>query len=447
MIFIPSIDITKYCDEYGNYTADGAIHLQEDTDREFGLFNSHRNEDENEHKMIRNQIDALLAMGNIEAFDEICKIVTDSNFDKLSYLFSDFKTFKTSCIIYKIERESGFTETVYDKIGNIDDYVRYCTKMLHLFRRIQLLCPYKDIVDLFMQFIETGLSFFFVVQMLKELEIGDKYQVGIKLADLYNVSGCITEAEIIRSYVIKNFEYKENVESKVEEVLETHIAEYETDYNKKICFVSCVNDDFIYSECLYYIKRLIVPDGCSIDTLAVYDAKSATSGYNEAMAETDADILIYIHQDVRILNPYFLFDIINIFASNPEIGMMGVVGSPKLPPDAVMWHGIRYGKLYELHQDGISFPENRMNKTPKVRDVVAIDGLLMATNKRVRWREDVFDGWDFYDISQSTEYIKNGYRIVVPEQEVPWTAHDAGIMNLYSYDIYRKKYLAEYSNG
>ena len=79
-------------------------------------------------------------------------------------------------------------------------------------------------------------------------------------------------------------------------------------------------------------------------------------------------------------------------------------------------------------------------------DVEAVDGLLMVTKEDLPWREDLFDGWDFYDVSQSFEFRKKGYRVVVPEQKKPWCAHDDGTMNLWSYDGYRKIFLTEYAS-
>ena len=76
--------------------------------------------------------------------------------------------------------------------------------------------------------------------------------------------------------------------------------------------------------------------------------------------------------------------------------------------------------------------------------VQAIDGLLMATQVDIPWRDDVFTGWDFYDISQSTEFRKNGYKVVVPYMETPWCLHDDGLLNYSNYFHWRDVYLKEY---
>lgn len=213
---------------------------------------------------------------------------------------------------------------------------------------------------------------------------------------------------------------------------------------KKILFVSCVNDDFLYEEALFYINRLIVPDGYEVNYIAMRGVHSMTEGYNVAMKQNNAEIKIYMHQDVYILNPYFLLELINIFDSDISIGMVGMVGSVKLPADAMMWHGDRIGTLYALDKENIDY-QNPQGQVARVFDVECIDGLLMATSCDMDWREDLFKGWDFYDISQSFEFRKAGKRVVVPDQVAPWVAHDDGIMNLYNgYNKYRNIFISNY---
>lgn len=55
-------------------------------------------------------------------------------------------------------------------------------------------------------------------------------------------------------------------------------------------------------------------------------------------------------------------------------------------------------------------------------------------------------GWDFYDISQSLEFRRHGYKIVVAHQKEPWCMHDCGNSKLIHYDEIRKKILNEYKD-
>ena len=196
--------------------------------------------------------------------------------------------------------------------------------------------------------------------------------------------------------------------------------------NKKICFIMCVNNEMYEMEAMHFISRLRVPEGYTIDAISIKDAKSMTSGYNEGMQATDAKYKVYLHQDVLIVEPDFIANMLDVF-QNKEMGMLGMVGSPKLPENMGMFD-------YE-------YPEEAKHG---VVEVEAIDGLLMATQYDIPWRDDLFDKWDFYDVSQSLEFIRHGYKVVVPYMETPWCIHDDGFVNLKNYYEEREKLLKEY---
>ncbi len=219
--------------------------------------------------------------------------------------------------------------------------------------------------------------------------------------------------------------------------------------DKKLCFILCVNSQSFLDECVRYIERLVIPDGYDIDIISVTEAHSMTEGYNQAMRATDAKYKIYMHQDVFILYPYFLQAILDIFSSDETIGMIGIVGAEKMASDGVMWHDYRRGNLYvgslEDKFDELTYETYRYSITDGMWNVQVIDGLMMVTSKDIPWREDVFDGWDYYDVSQSYEMTRAGYKVVVPEQRLPWCRHDDGILNLKNHDKYRKICSKEYN--
>lgn len=212
----------------------------------------------------------------------------------------------------------------------------------------------------------------------------------------------------------------------------------------KFCFIICVNDERYMNECQLYINRLRVPDGYSVEVMPVYNAKSMAEGYNRGMNASDAKYKIYLHQDVFIINTNFLCDILNIFKNNWKVGMIGVIGSQKLSPSAVMDFGPRVGNLYSYDNENVNFDGYEFKKEDGLYEVEAINGLIMATKENIPWREDLFDGWEFYDVSQSFEYRKKGYKVVVPEQRKPWCVHDNDFTSQWFYDKYRKIFMEEY---
>ncbi|MDE8564476.1 glycosyltransferase [Anoxybacillus rupiensis] len=216
--------------------------------------------------------------------------------------------------------------------------------------------------------------------------------------------------------------------------------------DKKIAFIYCVNNRDLYEESVRYVKSLHVPDGYEIEFIAIEGAQSITSGYNQAMKQTDAKYKVYLHQDVYINNKNFISDIMNIFKQDTQIGLIGMIGAKVIPTNGIWWESNnKYGKVYDSHTGRmglLSFKEIRNS----FESVQAVDGLMMITQYDIKWREDIFNGWHFYDISQSVEFLKKGYKVVIPRQQEPWCTHDCGVVNIKNgYEHYRKNFLEEYS--
>lgn len=214
----------------------------------------------------------------------------------------------------------------------------------------------------------------------------------------------------------------------------------------KICFVSCVSDEKIYQKCISHIHNLEVPFDYEIETLAIRNAVSMTSGYNEALRQTDAKYKVYLHQDVFIMNKNFLQEILHLFKC-PKIGMIGVVGSTQIPPSGIWWEAESlYGKVYDSHT-GVMGLLAFHEVENEYKEVQGIDGLIMITQFDIPWREDIFTGWHFYDLSQSKEFNSAGYKVVIPRQRTPWCIHDSGVASVSGYHHYRQVFLNEYSQN
>lgn len=218
---------------------------------------------------------------------------------------------------------------------------------------------------------------------------------------------------------------------------------------QKICFILCVNQEVFYEECCFYLSRLFVPENYSVEVKAVWGAASMAAGYNQAMKETDAAYKVFLHQDVFIINRYFIINMLELFGADESIGMIGMVGAEKLAGDGIMWHSFRCGNVYGSDVAVADIPVNEY-RYDLLQDgytkVEAVDGFLMAVREEIPWREDLLDGWDFYDVSQSLEYRRRGKKVVVPKQKRPWCIHNDGILNMENYETYRKIVLEEYKD-
>lgn len=218
----------------------------------------------------------------------------------------------------------------------------------------------------------------------------------------------------------------------VENITNLHVKHIEKELDeRKICFISCVNDEAEYAGCKQAIGELEIPFGYQVEILGVRHAASMTAGYQQAMEASHAKYKIYLHQDVFVINPTLIQDLLDLFIAHPEIGMIGLAGSTRLDAEKPIWWKdwlTLYGTCY-----------TRVEENKVVRnyyggvingayiEVAAIDGLFMATQYDVPWRTDLFHGWHFYDVSQSREFINAGYQVVVPQQDEPWVIHDCGL--------------------
>jgi SAM-dependent methyltransferase len=217
-----------------------------------------------------------------------------------------------------------------------------------------------------------------------------------------------------------------------------------------ICFITCVNDDEQYKRMLDSINNLLVPDGYGIECLAVRNAASMTGGYNAALQESNSKYKVYLHQDVLILNKRFLFDILKIFQTDKKAGALGVVGSRRVPGTCLWWNDDdKLGCLL----DKWTGQEVLYDYGPMVFEWEAasiVDGLLIATQYDIEWREDLFDGWHLYDSSQCCEFKRQDYKVVVPNQRnengeiAPWCLHNSVRPSMDKHNKYRDVFRKEY---
>ena len=212
----------------------------------------------------------------------------------------------------------------------------------------------------------------------------------------------------------------------------------------KIAFIICVNNELYFEECQFYINRLAIPKRYNIDIIAIREADSMCAAYNAGMQSSDAKYKIYMHQDVMIREVNFLKKIIDLFKKNKNVGMIGMIGGTQMPKSGVIYRAWNVG-MVDCRDPDMAYFMAGAKDMPKTDTIVeAVDGLLMATQYDLPWREDLFTHFDFYDVSQSFEMRKAGYQILVPYQEIPWVIHDSGFAKLTFYDEERKKCLKEY---
>lgn len=131
-----------------------------------------------------------------------------------------------------------------------------------------------------------------------------------------------------------------------------------------------------------------------------------------------------------------------VFARDEKIGMVGMVGTRNLWLNADCLMRWDTGKTVD---NSNIYSYDLPGREEGFMGVLAVDGHLLATQYDLLWREDLFDGWHFYDLSQCMEFMKAGYKVIVPWQESPWCYHDAPCASLTAYFKYYRLFAREYA--
>ncbi|MGE6630472.1 glycosyltransferase family protein [Bacillus sp. NPDC077027] len=219
--------------------------------------------------------------------------------------------------------------------------------------------------------------------------------------------------------------------------------------NHTILFVLCVNDDTMFDQCFRQLASLPAPAGYRVEVMPLRGVKSMASGYNQAI-EHPARFKIYLHQDTLIIYQQMLHTLIPLFLQNPSLGMIGVIGAENLPDNGIWWESKRCnGKVIEYRHDTyklLSFESTlEQQEAPAFTKAAAIDGLLMATQYDLKWRDDLFDDFHFYDVSQSLEFASHGYDVGIVTQREPWCLHKCGDhFDAVAYEKARQTFLTNY---
>ncbi|MFW5650262.1 MAG: glycosyltransferase [Acetivibrio ethanolgignens] len=216
--------------------------------------------------------------------------------------------------------------------------------------------------------------------------------------------------------------------------------------NQKVAFIVCTNNEAIMSETEKYIDNLYLPEGMEKEVIKIRDACSMTEGYNRALKRSNAKYKVYMHQDVFILNKTLIADCMDIFSKNPEVGLLGLIGCQKLPQNGIWWEGTGCkGKTLEDNLQSVKLLD--LGDVKECWEPAqAVDGQIMITQYDIPWREDICQGWHFYDTSQCLEFARYGYKVAIVRQEKPWVMHECGVDINSGYEVERQIFVAEYKD-
>ena len=162
------------------------------------------------------------------------------------------------------------------------------------------------------------------------------------------------------------------------------------------------------------------------EIVGIHDARSLCEGYNRGIANSRGEVIVFAHDDIRIVSPDFAA---KLFAGLAEADILGVAGTTLLC--SPVWGRAGWPHLagQVAHPDAGGRPVVTLYglQAPLVPEVQALDGLFFAARRaaleRVRFDAETFDGWHFYDLDFTFSAYLAGLRLAVRADLLVW--HDS----------------------
>lgn len=184
----------------------------------------------------------------------------------------------------------------------------------------------------------------------------------------------------------------------------------------KICIVINVTEQDKYDITMRSLQTINVPQGKKIEICEIFDAANIGAAYNQAIIGSNAKYKIYIQEGVEILNKNLLSELLDLFESEYRAGIVGMSGSEYIPVDTNIYKTKKYYGAICSNKENIAYKE--VDAGAKIVD--GLDGLFIATQYDIPWREDKFSSLYYLTLAQCTEFRQNGYSPMVVQQDAPW---------------------------
>lgn len=148
-----------------------------------------------------------------------------------------------------------------------------------------------------------------------------------------------------------------------------------------------------------------------LDVVVTQGDRSIASNYNQANERAIFKVRAFVHEDVDLGEPNWVFKILKTFAENPDCGLAGFVGTKKLNNRGMWWESGKENILGEVFSgqekadwvfDPLLFPT----------EAECVDGFFMAFSEPPTW-DEALAGFHFYDLDQSRRVRSLNKKILI----------------------------------
>ena len=175
-----------------------------------------------------------------------------------------------------------------------------------------------------------------------------------------------------------------------------------------------------YEICMESLRNMNWPDGYEAELFVITQDRPYAVQVNEIMTAADAKYKIYINDDLCLVHPQMIEEMLNLFQDD-SIGMIGILGSTSLPVSgSVMDSPYKSGAVYIPSEKDLS--ELRFHETSEAADVRFLLPSLFATQRDVPW-DEAYEKQYYAVLAYCRGMEESGVRIVVPHPQEIWCTY------------------------
>ena len=191
---------------------------------------------------------------------------------------------------------------------------------------------------------------------------------------------------------------------------------------KKIAVLVRKSHEAQYAVCMESLQAMKWPAGYEVEVFALEAEKPYAAEANAVLAKTDAKYKIYINDDLCLVSPQAVEELLDIFRDE-TVGMVGFLGSRSLPVSGnLLESAYKWGAVYVPMENDLTetrFGEATEGESAAVRFLAPS---FFATQADLSWNEAY--GKQYYAVLAHCQAFEGeGRRIVVPLPQNVWCAY------------------------
>ena len=191
---------------------------------------------------------------------------------------------------------------------------------------------------------------------------------------------------------------------------------------KKIAVLVRKSHEAQYAVCMESLQAMKWPAGYEVEVFALEAEKPYAAEANAVLAKTDAKYKIYINDDLCLVSPQAVEELLDIFRDE-TVGMVGFLGSRSLPVSGnLLESAYKWGAVYVPMENDLT--ETRFGEATEGESAVVrfLAPSFFATQADLSWNEAY--GKQYYAVLAHCQAFEGeGRRIVVPLPQNIWCAY------------------------